>query len=188
MVESSQCQGLGKRLSRVTSGARNAQIRVLADQRRHLPQAEFAAGQRLLVEPLEADQVVDREADQAVPDRQPEPVRALCVRDRRQWIGTLGDEVETVALAQVAGVERTLVRPAPPEVRDVVRVEIAVVVLLVRAGPRRELEQILAVAAGRVEEQNAQPWLANRPEISLDNDVRREILRAPEDDVRVLAV
>src|SRR4051812_30387625 len=106
------------------SGLGDAQVRVLADQRSHLAEAELAAGQGLLVVPGEAGQVVDREGDIAALDGQAQVVRAVGVGDVRDRIGALRDQAEPVALAQVAGVEGALSRPAATEVRDVVRVEI----------------------------------------------------------------
>ena len=160
----------GNRLCR-PSGLSDAQVRVLADQWGHLAEADLAAGQRLVVVPLKADQFVDRERDPALVDFEPEPVRTLCVVHVRDRVRALGDEVVAVALAQVAGVEGAFGRPAPAEVREVVGVQVAVVVLLVRAAPGGEVEELLTLAAAGMEEQDAEAGLVDRPEVPLDGDV-----------------
>lgn len=98
-------------MSTFIDALRDAQIGVLSDHRRHLPETYLSAGQRLVVPPAERNEVGDREGYLSIADGQAHRVRALRVQHRRQRIGTLRDQVEAVALAQVASVQAALGRP-----------------------------------------------------------------------------
>ena len=96
----------------------------------------------------------------------------------------LRHQVEAVALAQVAGLELVL-SWIPAKVGDVQRVEVAMVVLVVRPVPFCHIggEDVLSLEALRREEQDGQSRLGERAKIPAYGDSIRERRGAPVDDI-----
>src|SRR5690625_945269 len=94
------------------------QVGVLGDQRCHLPEPDRSAPVRgaaggAVVLPGQALDPVDGEGDAVAPPGQLQAVVTIGIQDGRQGVCALGDEVEAVALAQVAGVQAALAGPHP---------------------------------------------------------------------------
>ena len=142
--------------------AMHAQVRVFRDQGGHLSESDLAAFEQRavccsVIDPAKDGQVVDVERHVRPALRQDNPIGRLRVDDGRQRIGTLADEMESPALAQVARVERSLVRMSATKVGDVKRIDVAAVVLRIDAGSgdQTRIEEILAVDALSGEKQDA---------------------------------
>src|SRR5690606_36671311 len=128
---------------------------------------------RLVIGPFEERQVVDGEAHEgAVLDDLNAVKAAGRVCDRRQRIRALRHQVKTGGLAQVRGVEGTLVLPPAPEVRRVQGADVTRVVLWVRAVSRGEtvVEDTAARHGRGAEEQHRETRLVARRELPRDAD------------------
>lgn len=127
-------------------------IRVFADQRRHLAETELAACKRrsvrfAVVLPRKNRKVVNGKRNAWSVFYDQHSVGPGRIHDARNRVCALRDQVKTVAFPQIARVKFPLLRPFPPEIGDMEGVDFAVMILVVFARTRldRRIEQIPAV-------------------------------------------
>ena len=110
------------------------------------------------------------------------------IRHIRDGVASLGHQVESIALAQVAGMECPLVRLLPPEIGHMERIDVPVMVLGIFPCPgcQPSVKEILPRPSSGSEEQHAQPRLPKRREVPLNHHIGGKVIRTPEHIVGLL--